>query len=346
MTPKPIDYKTLSDSEALPFHDFFNARRAEILPDDPPVPLEERLRRWRNPSPHDVSREFAIVDGQTIIGVSGAGWRDDDKENPDIAWGGVDIAPEFERRGYGTALLKALLEAIAPLERRRMFCSTNAFRPQGEPFVQMIGAKKGQEEHTNQLLFSEMNREYLQRSLEKAPTDKFELVLYDTDIPESDYQLVCDVYAVMNTAPRGDLEFNDFKMTPEKLIEDIKRSRENNQEWWLMCAKDVATGKYAGFTETGWHPNRPHLAEQWGTGVFPDYRGFGLGAWLKAAMIDRILCERPTVDRIRTGNADSNEPMLKINHTLGFKPFIKRTEWQVDVQKSLEVLRARDAVNV
>jgi mycothiol synthase len=63
-------------------------------------------------------------------------------------------------------------------------------------------------------------------------------------------------------------------------------------------------------------------------------------------MIDRILCERPTVDRIRTGNADSNEPMLKINHTLGFKPFIKRTEWQVDVQKSLEVLRARDAVNV
>jgi mycothiol synthase len=346
MTPKPIDYKTLSDSEALPFHDFFNARRAEILPDDPPVPLEERLKRWRNPGSHDVSREFAIVDGQTIIGVSGAGWRDDDKENPDIAWGSVDIAPEFKRQGYGTALLRSLLEAVAPLERRKMFCSTNALRPEGEPFVEMIGAKKGLEEHTNQLLFSEMNREYLQRSLENAPTDKFELGFYDCDYPESEQQAVCDLLTVMNTAPRGDLEFNDWKITVEQLREDVERSRKNDQQWWFAYVREKATGRYAGFSETGWHPNRAHLAEQWGTGVLPEYRGHGLGAWLKAAMIDRILRERPTVDRIRTGNADSNGPMLKINHTLGFKPFIKRTEWQIDVQKSLEILRARDIVNV
>jgi mycothiol synthase len=339
--PRPIDYKTLSDEEAVVFHDFFNARRREILPDDPPIPLEERLKWWREPSPHEVMREFAILDGGTIIGTAGAEWRDDDAENPDIGWVGLNIAPEFKRKGLGTVLLRAVLEAVEPLGRRKLFCSTNAAHPEGEPFVQMLGAKKGQEEHTNQLLFSELDREYVQRSLEKAPKDRFEIVFYETNIPQSDLQMVCDVYGVMNTAPRGDLEFNDWKITPEKLLEDIQRSKERNHEWWLMCAKDLATGTYAGFTETGWHPNRPHLALQYGTGVWPEYRGHGLGAWLKTAMIDRILRLRPSVDRIRTGNADSNGPMLKINHALGFKPYLKRTEWQLDVQKTLELLRTR-----
>jgi mycothiol synthase len=343
MTPKKIDLRTASEAQALLFHDFFNARRAEILPDDPPIPFSEHLKRWREPGPHNVERAFAVMDGDTVLGWANADWRDDNKENPDMCWGGILLLPEAKRRGLGTRLAHALLEEVTLLGRTKLFCATFAIGPEGEPFVRMIDAKKGLEEHTNQLLFSEMNRDYLQRSLERAPEDKFELVLYDCDVPESDYQLVCDAYEVMNTAPRGDLEFNDWKMTPEKLRDDIEESRKRDQQWWLLCAKDLVTGKYAGFTETGWHPNRPYLAEQYGTGVHPEYRGLGLGAWLKAAMIDRLLRERPTVDRIRTGNADSNAPMLKINHTLGFKPFIKRTEWQVDVAKSLEILRARVA---
>jgi mycothiol synthase len=58
-------------------------------------------------------------------------------------------------------------------------------------------------------------------------------------------------------------------------------------------------------------------------------------------MIDRILRERPLVDRIRTGNADSNVPMLKINHALGFRAYVRRVSWQVNVSQSLKVLRAR-----
>ena len=69
-----------------------------------------------------------------------------------------------------------------------------------------------------------------------------------------------------------------------------------------------------------------------------DYRRRGLGRWLKAAMLDKILRERPGVKRIRTGNADSNVPMLKINHELGFKPYKAWTEWQISVDKLAESL--------
>ena len=49
--------------------------------------------------------------------------------------------------------------------------------------------------------------------------------------------------------------------------------------------------------------------------------------------MDKILTERSQAKYIRTGNADSNGPMLKINHELGFKPYISRMTWQIEADK-------------
>ena len=343
MLPQRVDPKTAPEAELLLHHEFWNARRSEIFPEDPPIPWEERKMWYRDPPAHNASRILAIYENDVVVGIADADWRTDDKENPDTAWFEVMVAPTHLRRGLGSRLALALLEEIAPLGRKKLFTSTVSLRSGGKPFAEILGAKFGQEEHTNQLLFNEMNHDYVQHSLENAPTADYELIWYDSDYPddETELQKICAMFEVMNTAPRGDLEFNDWKATPEKLLRDAANARKNHQQWWLCIAKHKQTGHYAGFTETGWHHNRPKIAGQYGTGVDPTHRGHGLGAWLKAAMIERILRDRPTVDRIRTGNADSNAPMLKINHSLGFKPYLDRTEWQLDVQKTLEVLHAR-----
>lgn len=89
---------------------------------------------------------------------------------------------------------------------------------------------------------------------------------------------------------------------------------------------------------------RHHLAYQ--GAVHPDHRGQGLGKWLKAAVLLDLPGEFPGVQRVRTGNADSNAAMLGINRALGFAPAFGRTDWQGRARELLEASRSGRAVNV
>jgi mycothiol synthase len=123
-------------------------------------------------------------------------------------------------------------------------------------------------------------------------------------------------------------------------VREIERAnRAGGRERWTLYARERATGAFAGFTEVFWHPNRPAILSQGVTGVFPAYRNSGLGRWLKAAMLDKVLRELPAARFVRTSNADSNAAMLKINHALGFKPYLAETVWQVPTEAVLRYLR-------
>ena len=104
----------------------------------------------------------------------------------------------------------------------------------------------------------------------------------------------------------------------------------------------MESGRFAGYTEVLWNPNRSAIIGQGMTGVFPEFRNRGLGRWLKAAMLDKILAERPLARFVRTGNADMNAPMLKINDELGFKPYIAEAVWQVETERVREYLSQYD----
>ena len=67
--------------------------------------------------------------------------------------------------------------------------------------------------------------------------------------------------------------------------------------------------------------------------MLPEYRNHGLGRWLKAAMLAKVARERPLVRWVRTDNATTNAPMLKINEELGFRPYRGESVWQVDLEQ-------------
>ena len=146
---------------------------------------------------------------------------------------------------------------------------------------------------------------------------------------------------VMNSAPRDDLDVEDFKWTPEMIRERDEILVKRGDEHWTMYVREKATGAIAGYTDIFLVKSNPEVAFQGDTGVFPQYRNLGLGRWLKAAMLEKLLRDRPQVKRVRTGNADSNAPMLKINHELGFKPYKTYSAWQIELARVNEYLQQR-----
>jgi RimJ/RimL family protein N-acetyltransferase len=147
------------------------------------------------------------------------------------------------------------------------------------------------------------------------------------------------VLDVMNDAPRGTTQMDDQHVTVEHLREAEQQMHATSVERWSIFAKHGATGQLVGLTDVTWSPSLPETVNQGNTGVRAEHRGHALGKWMKAAMLRRILDERPQCKDVRTGNADSNEAMLGINHALGFKPYIATTNWQVPVDRVNQYLR-------
>jgi GNAT superfamily N-acetyltransferase len=112
----------------------------------------------------------------------------------------------------------------------------------------------------------------------------------------------------------------------------------------VLYAADRVTGRIVGLTRVHWNATHPAILEQGFTGVLKAYRGRGIGRWLKAAMLAKVLRERPAVALIRTSAGDSNAPMLKINAELGFRPAFAVLNWQVDTEAVEQYLRTKGSM--
>jgi GNAT superfamily N-acetyltransferase len=96
----------------------------------------------------------------------------------------------------------------------------------------------------------------------------------------------------------------------------------------------VSSGKFVGYTALIGNPSSPTILYQGATAVRPEFRGHRLGRWMKAAMLEKVLLDRPEARFVRTGNASINAPMLAINIDLGFKPYMISATWQLDVENA------------
>jgi len=336
-----FDPRGASEREYAAATVFWNAMRAELVPEDPPIPLEERVQGWRNTPTFVRVWAWTVWDneGKGIIAAGHINFLDKE-ENQHLARFDIAVLSQFRQRGIARRLLALIAEIPRREGRRLLWGATHGAVPAGEAFMRRLGAHMALADHTNQLDLRELNRDLLRiwqdRAAERAAD--YEFGLWEGELPEEELEEVAAMYEAINRAPRGDLEMEDEHWTAAQIREFERADRARGNESWSMYVRQKGSRRIAGWTDVAWNPNRPEILQQRGTAVFPEFQNRGLGRWLKAAMLEKVLRDRPQVRYVRTGNADMNAPMLKINTELGFKPFRSHYTWQVETANVLGYL--------
>ncbi|MBI3459945.1 GNAT family N-acetyltransferase [Candidatus Acetothermia bacterium] len=335
---KTFDPHKATEADFVAMNKFGNRMQAEYWPEDPPRSVEQTIRAWRSIPPYIEEHVWTVWSANTIVAL-GSAEISRTQDNQHMTWFEIEVLPEYRRQSIAKHLLKLIAEVAQREKRRLMMSFTDSAIPAGAAFMKRLEARPGMESRTNQLNLADLDRTLLHEWQSEAPTDEFALGLWDGPYPEAEIAAIAEMKsAIVSSMPRDNLELEDRKFTKEELRQREQSLVEQKMERWTLYAKHRATGELAGYTEVFWESFQPETLRQGDTGVYPKYRNKGLGRWLKAAMIDKVLRERPQVKRIRTGNANSNAPMLKINCEMGFKPYKNWTTWQIELEKVLKYL--------
>src|SRR5437773_2284881 len=181
------------------------------------------------------------------------------------------------------------------------------------------------------------------REWSEAAPKGYRLEQIDDTVPEEFVKAYIEASEGINDMPRGDIAFKDWKLTEAQIRQRESFFKQAGLTWWLLLAIDEQTGAGVGFTEVEFNPSDPHAIQQEGTAVVAAHRRRGIGLWLKAVMLGRILAQRPDSHFIRTGNANVNAQMLAINEKLGFTYAWQSTLWQLPMADARKALAGAEA---
>jgi mycothiol synthase len=340
-TVEEIDVRTASDDELRPLGDLSVAWNTEVTPEDPPLPVDVAMGRMRGQPKEVIRRDWVVraPDGEVIGRALLA--RFEAPDNQHIREAFIYVRPEHRRRGIARGLFARLAAAASERDDMLFFMNTNSRAPAGDAFVKRLDAEPGLNNRTSQTDLAMIDRALVREWAVLDPKG-YRLEWVDGDVPDGLVRNVIVAYDAMNTAPRDGLKMEDWKTTPELIRSFDAGRRRAGRVRRLLLAIHEATGETAGFTEVEYDPRQPHLVFQDGTAVIPAHRGHGLGKWIKALMIERILREWPEAKLIRTGNAYSNAPMLSINDRLGFKVAWSVVVWQLPLAKAKAYVGGRE----
>jgi hypothetical protein len=225
------------------------------------------------------------------------------------------------------ALLDALLAPVVETMRAAGRTSLTIEAQAGGPvaaYAAARGAQRRSAEQHNVAHLGTPSRDDLAAIVAAVP-EGYERWGFDGAVPDDLMEAYSRLVHTMNTAPRDDLPMEDVDFSPDRLRDWEDSVARRGHLMWTVGARSVATGELAAFTQLVVAPEWPEVAEPEDTAVAVAHRGHGLGLWVKALNLLRLVDEVPAAQRVSTWNAASNAHMIRVNRALGF---VCEHEWE------------------
>ncbi|MFX1284300.1 MAG: GNAT family N-acetyltransferase [Promethearchaeota archaeon] len=332
-----FDPQTASDDVWEKFFEAYKKYQEEMYPGDP-LPSNDRLKKeMKNPGPDPKDFRWLVFSEETNMNVIGYGrvtiYNESSpayQSNKHVASGMLFIDKEYRRLGIGTELLMILVTKVKR-EQKTVF-QGGSQHESGKEFCQKFGAKIALTEEENRLNLEDVDWDMINEWKIEGPkrAEGVTIEMFET-VPEKDIEEYCKIYAeTLNQVPKGELEWEAVETPKTRRIRE-KRRKLLGATWTTMITREE-NGVISGLTETIYNPDRETLLFQALTGVKKEYRGRGLGKWLKAEMVTYIKKTFPEVKYLVTDFSITNAPMIAINKRLGFKKHMMWTEYKFNVE--------------
>lgn len=331
---KITEFKRMEASDEV-IHKYFrysDVLRRERDPDEPSLPEALRVQLIREPNPRTEEYELIMWDGDKIIANGEFGHvtpkapnYDSDKHIVGIS---INVLPHYRRQGIGTELLRLIVKKVEEIDGITTIFA-GSFLESGLAFCKKFGGKENQKGAENRLRIEDVDWDLItswKEAGEQLSHEEGVVIEMFEDCPDEIIEPYTKLYTeTMNQQPLGSYD-GKIVITPETRREDEKKNHDRKLEWYTMITREK-DGTISGLTEMWFHQDISYKAFQNLTGVQENYRGRGLGKWLKANMLLWMYDKYPSIKYISTGNADTNAPMLSINRRMGFKEFISNTSF-------------------
>lgn len=274
------------------------------------------------------------------------------RDNLEIAFHLVEVAPDHRRRGIGVALSQAL-DTISRREGRTAVQAWTAHRDEADPdspdalvaptgagaldrrdpvveVVQRSGYRLEQTERHSQLDVP-VDAALLTQLRDKAESASsgYRVLTWQGRTPPELLEDLAALRARMSIdIPSGEMKWEEEQWDAERVMRSDENALSVGRIPYMAVAQHVDTGQLVAYTRMVSPPSKAEVCYQGDTLVHGDHRGHRLGLLVKLANLAALTEVEPAVRRIHTWNAGENEWMLAINVALGFRRASTEGAWQ------------------
>ena len=304
---------------------YFQSRerlQIETNPNDPVPSRNHRRNYMLNPHPDYQLSWWRVQDNSgQVIGMGGVWWAREGASNyneaKDVAYADMILENRYTSEKSQRDFLKCLTRKADEIGKTKLIVETRSEHQ--FTLLADLGASVVSERATYRLYLRDVNMNMIERwrreGAERAPEVRIERF---GSAPDDDLKQFSALYTeTWNQAPLEEAS-PEMVVTPESRRK-MESYFDSQGEIWTTIVSREPDGAISGLTEIWYQPESWHLIEQGLTGVSEEYRGRGVGKWLKAEMLVYAMKAYPRAQTIEVGNADANAPMLSINQRMGFK---------------------------